>query len=150
MATPVPEASNGFAVCIGPTRPSEVPSASAFTATTPELFPIRKRSAMPSGFPWATRPGTPASLRELLRLTWFGSRTNHAMRCDGQAPRKGIHLFPESKAKSVVVTEEGVKRSQEPFEKYFVSSRCAATAPKSTLFGGVCVIPIRDTEILGD
>jgi Mn-dependent DtxR family transcriptional regulator len=36
---------------------------------------------------------------------------------------KGYISHPKSKSKSVVVTEEGVKRSRELFEKYFVTSR---------------------------
>ena len=36
---------------------------------------------------------------------------------------KGYISDPKNKAKSVVVTEEGVKRSQELFEKCFATSR---------------------------
>jgi hypothetical protein len=36
---------------------------------------------------------------------------------------KGYISDPKSKAKSVIVTEEGVKRSQELFEKFFAPSK---------------------------
>jgi Domain of unknown function (DUF6429) len=65
----------------------------------------------------------------LLRLTMFDDHDStrawrgHDWDAMGRLHAKGYISDPKNKAKSVVVTEEGVKRSQELFEKYFVPSR---------------------------
>ena len=65
----------------------------------------------------------------LLRLAMFddhgGTRAwkGHDWDALGRLHAKGYISDPKNKAKSVVVTEEGVKRSQELFEKYFATSK---------------------------
>jgi hypothetical protein len=62
----------------------------------------------------------------LLSLTMFdedqyGARAwkGHAWEAMDRLHEKGCISDPKSKAKSVVVTEEGVRRSRELFEKHF-------------------------------
>ena len=65
----------------------------------------------------------------LLQLTMveegkYGTRAwkSHDWEALDRLHEKGYISDPKSKAKSVVITEEGAKRSRELFERYFVSS----------------------------
>jgi hypothetical protein len=68
----------------------------------------------------------------LLTLTLFedrrGLRTwkGHDWDAMNRLHEKGYISHPKSKAKSVVMTEEGAKRAQELFEKHFVSKAKSA------------------------
>jgi len=42
--------------------------------------------------------------------------------CARPAARERVHLGPEEQAKSVVMTEEGVKQAKELFERHFGSA----------------------------
>ncbi len=63
----------------------------------------------------------------LLSLTSFGDRglwrawKSHDRDALDRLYAKGFISDPKSKAKSVVLTEEGLARSRELFEKYFVN-----------------------------
>ena len=65
----------------------------------------------------------------LLSLTMFddhsGTRAwkGHDWDAMDRLHAQGYISDPKGKAKSVVVTEEGVKRSQELFQKYFVTKK---------------------------
>lgn len=65
----------------------------------------------------------------LLFLTSFRDSPNrrawkgHDWDCLNRLHEQGYISNPATKAKSVVLTEEGAKRSQELFEKYFSKSR---------------------------
>ncbi len=53
---------------------------------------------------------------------WWRAWKGHNWDSLGRLHQKGYISDPATKAKSVVLTEEGAKRSQDLFEKYFTKS----------------------------